>query len=80
MSLMDFSKNLSKNCYRLKVFKERGLFLKYFRRPDFKEMREPIKKLARKLSSHEFIEAEMLDTNKTINSFYDEHYDLRSFH
>ena len=44
---------------------------------DFKEMREPIKKLARKLSSHEFIEAEMLDTNKTINSFYDEHYDFR---
>jgi len=29
------------------------------------------------LSSHEFIEAEMLDTNKTISDFSNEHYDLR---
>ena len=43
---------------------------------DFKEFKES-KKLVRKLSSHDFIEAEMLDTNKTINNFYDENYDLR---
>ena len=43
---------------------------------EFKEVNES-NKLARKLSSNEFIEAEMLDTNKTINNFYSENYDLR---